>query len=95
MKEHEEIIKNLQKSNKTYAKENKNLINKFIKEQKPRIALVTCSDSRVIPEKIFQKSIGEIFTIRVAGNLIVDPTILSSLEYAVNHLNYFIGQNCH
>ena len=36
MKEHDEIIKNLQKSNKIFAKENKSLINKFIKGQKPK-----------------------------------------------------------
>ena len=53
--------------------------------QKPYAVIVTCSDSRVIPESIFSASIGELFVIRVAGN-VMDDHQLGSIEYAVEHL---------
>lgn len=53
--------------------------------QKPYAVIVTCSDSRVIPESIFTAGIGELFVIRVAGNVIGDME-LASIEYAVEHL---------
>jgi carbonic anhydrase len=40
----------------------------------------------VIPEFIFDKSIGDIFVVRVAGNVAMDASVLSSIEYAVEHL---------
>lgn len=54
--------------------------------QKPLAIVLTCSDSRVTPEMIFDKGLGEIFVIRVAGN-IVDPHELGSIEYAIEHLH--------
>lgn len=56
-----------------------------IKGQKPYAVILTCSDSRVIPEGIFSAGIGELFVIRVAGN-VVDPHQLGSLQYAIEHL---------
>ncbi len=53
--------------------------------QAPYAVLVSCSDSRVPPEIIFGSGLGELFTIRVAGNTI-DTTALGSIEYAVDHL---------
>lgn len=53
--------------------------------QHPYAIVVTCSDSRVIPEAIFSAGIGEIFTIRVAGN-VIDDCLLGSVEYAADHL---------
>ena len=53
--------------------------------QQPYAIVVTCSDSRVIPESIFSAGIGELFTIRVAGNVIHDFE-LGSIEYAADHL---------
>jgi carbonic anhydrase len=53
--------------------------------QKPYAVIVSCSDSRVIPEKIFMVGIGEIFTIRVAGN-VIGAFELGSVEYAAQHL---------
>ncbi|MDA8427964.1 MAG: carbonic anhydrase [Geobacteraceae bacterium] len=53
--------------------------------QKPYAIILTCSDSRVPPELIFDKGLGEIFVIRVAGN-IPDPIVLGSIEYAAEHL---------
>ena len=55
------------------------------KSQHPYAIILTCSDSRVPPEIIFDKGLGEIFVIRVAGN-IPDPVVLGSIEYAAEHL---------
>ena len=53
--------------------------------QHPFAAIVTCSDSRVIPEIVFSAGIGDLFVIRSAGN-VVDGCTLGSLEYAVGHM---------
>ncbi len=53
--------------------------------QAPYAIVITCSDSRVIPESIFMAGIGELFTIRVAGN-VMDNHQLGSVEYAADHL---------
>ncbi len=53
--------------------------------QHPFAVIVTCSDSRVIPESIFSAGIGELFVIRIAGN-VIDDHQLGSIEYAVEHL---------
>jgi len=55
------------------------------KGQKPFAVIVTCSDSRVPPEIIFDQGIGDLFVIRIAGN-IVDDNALGSIEYAAEHL---------
>jgi carbonic anhydrase len=52
--------------------------------QKPHSVILSCMDSRVPPEIIFDQGIGNIFVIRVAGN-IEDENVLGSLEYAVEH----------
>lgn len=54
--------------------------------QHPYAIVVCCSDSRVIPEQIFNASIGELFVIRVAGN-VLDHHQLGSIEYAAGHLH--------
>jgi len=53
--------------------------------QDPYAIVITCSDSRVIPESIFSAGIGELFVIRVAGN-VLDDHQLGSIEYAADHL---------
>ena len=53
--------------------------------QHPYAVIVSCSDSRVIPESIFSAGIGDLFVIRVAGN-VIDNHQLGSIEYAVEHL---------
>ena len=53
--------------------------------QHPYAIIITCSDSRVIPEHIFSAGIGELFVIRVAGN-VIDDHQLGSVEYAADHL---------
>jgi len=55
------------------------------KSQKPYAIILTCSDSRVPPEILFDKGLGEVFVVRVAGN-IPDPVVLGSIEYAAEHL---------
>jgi len=55
------------------------------KSQKPYAIILTCSDSRVPPEIVFDKGLGEIFVVRVAGN-VPDPVVLGSIEYAAEHL---------
>lgn len=53
-------------------------------KQKPPVTVVSCSDSRVPPELMFDQSVGDLFVIRVAGN-VVDPFNLASVEYAVHN----------
>jgi len=63
----------------TVAREN------LARTQNPYAIILSCSDSRVPPEIIFDKGLGEIFVVRVAGN-VPDPIILGSIEYAAKHL---------
>ncbi len=55
------------------------------KGQNPYAVIITCSDSRVIPELIFSAEFGELFVIRIAGN-VIDSHQLGSIEYASEHL---------
>ena len=55
------------------------------KGQEPFAVVVSCSDSRVPPELIFDQGLGDLFVIRTAGNVIGDYE-LGSIEYAVEHL---------
>jgi len=55
------------------------------KGQKPFAVIVGCSDSRIPPELIFDQGLGDLFVVRLAGN-IVDTLALGSIEYAVEHL---------
>ncbi len=56
------------------------------KGQHPFAAILTCADSRVPPEVIFDQGLGDLFVVRVAGNILCDQ-LLGSLEYAASHLN--------
>ena len=55
------------------------------KGQHPFAVIVTCSDSRVSPELIFDQGLGDLFVIRTAGE-VVDELEIGSIEYAVEHL---------
>ncbi len=55
------------------------------KSQKPFAIIVSCSDSRVGPEVVFDQGLGDIFVIRTAGE-VLDAPGLGSIEYAVEHL---------
>jgi len=54
--------------------------------QHPFAVIVSCSDSSVPPELLFDQALGDLFVIRIAGN-VVTPVELGSVEYAVEHLN--------
>ena len=54
--------------------------------QEPFCTVLTCSDSRVPPVDIFDQGLGDMFVVRVAGNIIGDHA-LGSIEYAVKHLH--------
>lgn len=53
--------------------------------QKPHSVVLSCSDSRVPPEVVFDQKLGEIFVIRTAGQSL-DNNVIGSIEYAVEHL---------
>ena len=88
-----EAISRLKEGNKRYLTEQTGSgdispairLRTFQNGQQPYAIVITCSDSRVIPESIFCAGIGELFTIRLAGN-VIDDHQLGSIEYAVEHL---------
>lgn len=90
LKTSDDVIKELKNGNKRFV-ENR-LINTDYKKQieltktgqKPHAVILSCMDSRVPPEIIFDQGIGNIFVIRVAGN-VEDENVLGSIEYAVEH----------
>lgn len=51
--------------------------------QRPMAVVLTCADSRVAPEVIFDQGLGDVFVVRNAGN-VVDSVVLGSIEYAVD-----------
>ena len=57
----------------------------MVQDQSPIDAVLSCSDSRVPPEHVLDKKIGEIFVVRVAEK-VPGTAVVGSLEYAVNHL---------
>ncbi len=61
-------------------------IRELKKGQNPFVIVVSCSDSRIPPELVFDQGLGDIFSIRTAGNVIGDYE-LGSIEYAVEHLH--------
>ena len=70
----------------------------LVGSQQPYAAVLGCADSRAIPELIFDAGIGEVFSVRVAGN-VINPQNNGSLEYAVAHLDVALvvvmgHQNC-
>ena len=63
----------------------KEALAELAREQKPFATILGCSDSRVPPELIFDANFGELFIVRVAGN-VVSPEVMGSLQYAGAHL---------
>ena len=57
----------------------------LVSGQKPYAIILSCADSRVVPEFTFDTGLGELFVIRVAGN-VANTSTLASIEYAVAHL---------
>ncbi|MEB3337010.1 MAG: carbonic anhydrase [Leptolyngbyaceae bacterium] len=60
-------------------------IRRLAKGQNPFAVVLGCSDSRVPPEIVFDQGLGDLFTVRVAGNF-VEAGGLASIDYAVEHL---------
>ncbi|THU32537.1 carbonic anhydrase [Niastella caeni] len=60
-------------------------MHKLSSTQHPKAIVLTCSDSRVSPEIVFDQGLGDLFVIRNAGN-VVDNDVLGSIEYAIEHL---------
>ena len=63
----------------------KEVLAELAKGQQPYATILGCSDSRVPPELVFDASFGELFVIRVAGN-VLGSSILGTLQYAGSHL---------
>ena len=82
-------IKELLKGNSSFiSRVDKKLLKELVeKGQNPVAAIVSCSDSRVPVEVIFnQLKPGTFFVIRIAGNVVSDASVKGSIEYAVIHL---------
>ena len=63
----------------------KETLAELAKGQKPYATILGCSDSRVPPELIFHTGLGELFVVRVAGN-VMSPEVAGSIQYAGSHL---------
>ncbi len=57
----------------------------LVKGQHPVAAVLGCADSRVAPELLFDQGLGDLFVVRVAGN-VAEPGVIGSVEYAAEHL---------
>lgn len=88
----EEVWANLMAGNERFvsgAPQHRDLValrKKLASGQSPKVIILSCSDSRVGPEVIFDQSLGDIFVVRTAGN-VADPVALGSIEYAVDHIH--------
>jgi len=80
------VLNELIEGNGRFIQNNESQLRKHVGGQSPKAVVLSCADSRVIPEIIFNQPIGEIFVVRVAGNVACDPTVIQSLEYAVGQL---------
>ena len=90
--ESKEILIKLLKGNEQFVNgkyEAKNItietLRQLATKQNPHACVLSCSDSRVVPELIFEAGIGELFVVRVAG-ITVGPNVLESIEYAIKKL---------
>ena len=84
---HDELILRLCEGNRRYIESADAALREetALNGQRPHTIVIACSDSRVIPEQIFDASLGELFVIRVAGNVLEEHQ-LGSVEYAAAHL---------
>jgi carbonic anhydrase len=87
-----DIITRLKSGNKHFVKDNLNSKNQDSQRRKtqtdgqdPFAIVLSCADSRVVPELAFDTGIGELFVVRVAGN-VANTSSIASIEYAVAHL---------
>lgn len=87
-----EIIERLKAGNEQFVKDNlsqkntdQSTRNELSKGQEPFAIILSCADSRVVPELAFDTGLGELFVVRVAGN-VANTSSIASMEYAVAHL---------
>ncbi len=87
-----EALEKLLTGNERYAASGQNFPNQTAEHrsalcggQHPFAVILGCSDSRVPPEQIFDRGLGDLFVVRVAGN-VLDDLVLGSIEYATIHL---------
>ena len=64
----------------------KEILAELAKGQRPSATIIGCSDSRVPPELVFDAGFGELFIIRIAGN-VISPEVMGTLQYAAVHLH--------
>lgn len=78
----------LLKSNDTFVRNNSFAKQRNILKngQNPPVIVLSCSDSRVPPELIFDKGLGSLFVVRLAGQ-VIDNVAIDSIEYAVKHFD--------
>ncbi len=100
-----DILKRLQEGNQRFVEDkldgklqDKERKVKLVEGQNPYAILLSCADSRVVPELTFDVGLGEIFTVRVAGN-IANTSSIASIEYAVANIGCQViivlgHQNC-
>lgn len=91
------VLAHLMEGNKRFVRGETSLLNRrrpadfarLAEGQEPVAVIFTCADSRVPPELIFDQGIGDLFVIRVAGNVVggSGPVTKGSVEYAVAELN--------
>lgn len=86
-----EIISRLKEGNARFAEDkldgklqDSNRRNELTSGQEPHTIVLSCADSRVVPELAFDAGLGELFVVRVAGN-IANSSSMASIEYAVAH----------
>ncbi|MDF9800104.1 carbonic anhydrase [Catalinimonas alkaloidigena] len=101
----EEALKRLQEGNQRFVAEKRNHAHEdneyrvsLSKGQDPFAVILACADSRVTPEILFDQGLGDLFVIRVAGN-VAKEKVTGSIEYAVAHLGVRLvmvlgHQNC-
>lgn len=88
----EEALQILKQGNRRFVEDDTEIINvssakrnQLENGQSPYAIVISCSDSRVSPSHVFNAGLGELFEIRVAGN-VLDDYALGSVEYGVEHL---------
>src|SRR4030095_11544074 len=64
----------------------KEILAELAKGQRPYATIIGCSDSRVPPELVFDAGFGELFIVRVAGN-VISPEVMGTVQYAAVHLH--------
>src|SRR5436190_300954 len=89
----DQALERLKKGNEKFVADRSEIPNvgaerrrELAKGQHPFAIVLTCADSRVTPEYIFNQGLGDVFVLRVAGN-IADQFETGSIEYAVEHLH--------